>query len=124
MLVELHVSLDASQTIRKRWFQDDYFDLFIWQDPTNIISFQLCYDRMGRERVVSWDEDRGFGHHSIDDGESSPHKNMTPVFVMDGAFCSDEVLPKFTEAYPFLPQDIADFVLQKLIEYAEKLCPS
>ncbi|RKZ42985.1 MAG: hypothetical protein DRQ49_00070 [Gammaproteobacteria bacterium] len=119
MLSEFHLKQDERFNI-KRWFQDDYFDLFIWQNnPGQIISFQLCYDRSGNERVISWDHKRGFGHHRVDDGEASPHKNMTPIFVKDEAFSSyDEVLSKFTQSSKQISQDICSFIVQKLEEYS------
>ena len=55
----------------KRWFQDDYFDLFVWQDRLGtILEFQLCYRRDTRdERVLDWRRGRGFQHLKPD----SPH---------------------------------------------------
>jgi hypothetical protein len=116
MLTEIRLRQDEDS--RKHWFQDEYFDLFTWQDATGeMTSFQLCYDRLGEERVISWDCERGFGHHRVDDGESSPHKNMSPVFVKNGVFPSDDVLPKFIHSSKQISQDISNFVVQKLNEY-------
>jgi hypothetical protein len=121
MLRELRLTQNDSSGICKRWFQDDYFDLFTWQELTGkVTSFQLCYDRLGRERVISWDGERGFGHHLVDDGESSPHKNMSPVFVVDGPFYSQEVIPKFVQASHQINETIRKFIMQKLIEYVEQ----
>ncbi|RKZ81684.1 MAG: hypothetical protein DRR19_21820 [Candidatus Parabeggiatoa sp. nov. 1] len=106
---------------RKRWFQDDYFDLFTWEDETGqMTSFQLCYDRLGNERVISWDCNRGFGHHRVDDGEASPHKNMTPVFIRNGFFSYHEVNPKFAQSSKQISQDISRFIMQKLDEYVQQ----
>ena len=118
MLTELRLTQRDHWTHRKRWFQDDYFDLFVWQDKHNgIVGFQLCYDRLGRERVISWDEEQGFGHFQIDDGEDSPHKNMTPVFSNDAKFSYDDVIPPFARASQHIEEAISDFVLEKLIQY-------
>ena len=123
MLKELHLSQNnESPTACKRWFQDDYFDLFTWEDrqTREVISFQLCYDRLGKERVLSWDQYRGFGHHRIDDGEYSPHKNMTPIFVTGGNFASDEVLSRFSKESTQIDEKIKQFISQKLIEYTHQ----
>lgn len=121
MLTELHLSQYDAIDIRKRWFQDSYFDLFVWQDEQErIVSFQLCYDRSGQERVISWDRERGFGHHRVDDGEASPHKNMSPVFVSDGVFSAQEVLPKFAQAGQQINPNINAFIMQKLTEYVHQ----
>jgi hypothetical protein len=55
---------------RKRWFQDEYFDLFIWQDPTGqIVQLQLCYERGTRkERALTWKRGTGFDHAVVDQG--------------------------------------------------------
>lgn len=122
MLVEIHVMQDEhTPTRHKRWFQDNYFDLFVWQDDdAQIVSFQLCYDRFGKERVISWNHERGFGHHRIDDGEISPHKNMSPIFISDGKFSYEEVVPKFAQAVQHINADIGTFVMQKLAEYGQR----
>lgn len=123
MLKELRLSQhNDSPTTYKRWFQDEYFDLFIWEEnrTQEVIGFQLCYDRLGKERVLSWDQCRGFGHHRIDDGEHSPHKNMTPVFVVGGNFASDEVLSRFSKESIQIDENIKQFIMQKLIEYIQK----
>ncbi|OQW91002.1 MAG: hypothetical protein BWK79_18070 [Beggiatoa sp. IS2] len=104
----------------KRWFQDNYFDLFIWQDKQgNIVNFQLCYDRLGKERVIQWDSERGFGHHSVDDGESAPNKNMTPVFIGQEIFFYQEIVPHFKQRSQKLEPVISQFILQKLTEYSK-----
>jgi hypothetical protein len=121
MLVELQLKQDNNLN-KKRWFQDDYFDLFTWQTPQgHITSFQLCYDRLGDERVVLWDKNKGFAHHRVDDGESSPHKNMTPVFIRDGSFSYDEVVPKFASSSQRINSELRDFIIQKLNEYLQQL---
>jgi len=122
MLKELHLAQDDSSNTSKHWFQDEYFDLFVWenQKTKEIICFQLCYDRLGKERVFSWDQERGFGHHQIDNGEYSPHKNMSPVFVRGGNFSYAEVLPKFTQASEQINSKISQFITQKLLEYQPK----
>ncbi|MCK5524778.1 MAG: hypothetical protein KAI83_16760 [Thiomargarita sp.] len=121
MLTEFQLKQDEPSSI-KRWFQDDYFDLFIWQNNIGqIISFQLCYDRLENERVISWDQERGFGHHRVDDGESSPYKNMTPIFIKEGVFLSyNEVVPKLIQSGRQISQDITSFILQKLNEYVQR----
>ena len=125
MLTELYLSQDKEVHTKKRWFQDDYFDLFTWEDESGqLTSFQLCYDRLGKERVISWDCHRGFGHHRIDDGESSPHKNMTPVFVKDGNFSYEEVMPKFVKSSQQINQQISHFVIQKVKEYIQQRAES
>lgn len=121
MLKELNISQFGSPiNCRKRWFQDDYFDLFTWQNEQDeVMVFQLCYDRLGKERVIIWDNEQGFGHHCVDDGESSPNKNMTPVFISVAKFSYDEVITPFIQESQSIDEIIRCFVTQKLIEYTE-----
>jgi hypothetical protein len=119
MLTELHSKQDEKDVI-KRWFQDEYFDLFTWQDYNGTITgFQLCYERLGDERVLSWDWQRGFGHHRVDDGEASPHKNMSPIFVRNGGFSYQEVMPKFVKSSDKISQAISLFIIEKIKEYVQ-----
>ena len=121
MLVEFNIN-QKEKNEKKHWFQDEYFDLFVWFDTTNgkITSFQLCYDRGKQERVISWDYEKGFSHHNIDDGETSPHKNMTPVFIQYGRFAHHEVMPKFLQSSSQIDTTISYFIIQKLNEYINK----
>ena len=119
MLTELNISQFGSPVnYHKRWFQDDYFDLFTWQsEQGDVVVFQLCYDRLGKERVIVWDEEQGFAHHCVDDGEASPNKNMTPVFLSMAKFSYEEVVTPFIQASQGIDETIRRFVTQKLIEY-------
>src|ERR1700686_1876988 len=66
-------------------FQDEFFDLFAWTDAAGaVVAFQLCYDRLKRERVLVCSEPTGFIHRRINDGEESPVQNMAQAMVADG----------------------------------------
>jgi hypothetical protein len=83
---------------RRRWFHDDYFDLFVWQADGKVTLFQLCYGGDGRERALVWDKSRGLFH----DGPAN-----------DEAFVS-----RFEDAAAALPDDIRSEVRQKVHEFA------
>ena len=71
----------------RRWIADEYFDLIVWYEAAGAIhGFQLCYDKPGRERALTWTRERGFSHTAIDSGESRPTANRTPILVPDGVF--------------------------------------
>jgi len=122
MLQEIFLTQTQSSEGYKRWFQDDYFDLFIWQDfySSDIVSFQLCYDRACRERVIGWHQDYGFEHFRVDDGEQTPYKNMTPVFVNENMFPYREVLQNFIDRSEYLDEYIRIFIIEKLQEWYGK----
>ena len=125
MLQEIILHRQDDPNRRKRWFQDNYFDLFTWQSPTDeIVAFQLCYDRKGNERVVSWDSRQGFEHSCIDDGEAVPHRNMTPVFTSCSTLSAQsDVSTLFTEASAKIDPAISAFVLQQLTTFQSYQSP-
>src|SRR2546426_351133 len=45
---------------RRRWFHDDYFDLFVWQAGGEVTLIQVCYGADATERALVWDKQRGF----------------------------------------------------------------
>jgi len=108
----------------RRWFSDDYFDLIVWYDGArrrgpHITGFQLCYDRGGFERALTWMRGRGFSHEKVDTGEylGSGGIKSTPILVADGVFDSRSVAERFREASRGIDPDIADLVLDRLAEY-------
>lgn len=103
---------------RRRWFQDGYFDLFIWQTASATFdALQLCYDIQRKERALLWSQVEGFFHDGVDTGEDSPLADRTPLFVRDGAFQWSDVRTRFREASADLPSEVREFVLDKIDEY-------
>jgi hypothetical protein len=100
---------DAERT--RDWYQDDYFDLFVWTDAAGaVVAFQLCYDRLNQERVLAWSRDGGFLHRRVDDGEQSP------ILVTDGVFAADEVALEFDRRADALDPSVRAFLLRKITE--------
>ncbi len=102
---------------RRRWFQDDYFDLFLWiAADGSVRAFHLCYEHTRDERVLAWSADGGFSHRGVDDGEDSPAKNMTPIFVDDGVLAARRVRDEFRRRSTQLDRSIASFLSARLDE--------
>lgn len=97
MLKEIHGVADDPPA-RRRWFHDDYFDLFVWQAEGRVTLFQLCYGVDSSERALVWDAARGFFH--------------------DGPPASQEVVSRFDDAAAELPEDIRREVREKMHEFA------
>jgi hypothetical protein len=54
------VRQDSDRGLR-RWFQDEYFDLFVWLDAAGApLAFQLCYNRNHGEAAITWNSSAGF----------------------------------------------------------------
>lgn len=114
----LHTRQEKGQR-KRRWFSSRDEDLIVWySEDGGIFGFQLCYDRQGRERAITWDAERGFTHNIIDDGEAvgMAHK-QSPILVADGAFDAAAMSGHFCEICQGVPKDIMDFVAKKLAEY-------
>lgn len=101
----------------RHWFQDEFFDLFVWTDRSRkITAFQLCYARLDDERVLAWNEAAGFLHRRVDDGEHTPVKNMTPIMVADGRFAADGIGAEFDVRAAGLDPRVREFIRRKIGE--------
>lgn len=61
MLKEIHGVADDPPA-KRRWFHDEYFDLFVWQVDGELTLFQLCYGAAASQSALVWDRGRGFFH--------------------------------------------------------------
>lgn len=103
---------------KRRWFANPYFDLIVWQNSlSEITKFQLCYDKSGIERALTWTQGRGFDHNLIDEGEETPLKNQSPILLKDGQFHASEVLEIFIADSKLIEQQVRAFIIEKLSRY-------
>jgi hypothetical protein len=108
--------------LARRWFQDEYFDLFVWSGPDGQVSaFQLCYDRLKNERVLAWRKEGGFSHRRVDDGEARPGHKMSPLMVTDGRFFGYRIAREFERRGAELSPDLRDFLLLRISEAGKLL---
>ena len=102
----------------RRWYQDEYFDLYVWHDAAGSpTGFQLCYDRSRNEGAITWDKLGSFGHDQVDDGERDPFSSMTPILRPDGTPPYFRICDRFLAASTDCPQEIRDFVIDRLRAY-------
>lgn len=106
----------------RRWFTDRYFDLIVWLAPDGgIIGFQLCYDKEGRQRALTWKRPGRYSHTGIDDGENRPARfKQTPILVADGSFDHAAIAARFKRASREIEPIIAEFVYDRLRGYAAR----
>ena len=106
----------------RRLFEDDFFDLFIWYESPQLqeemTGFELCYDKLGTERALTWRRQTGFRHSWVDTGEDNPKTNRTPMLVPGGYFDPEWIIPLFRQSSEDVDPPIRDFVLNKLGEYS------
>lgn len=92
-----------------------------YADDGSIFGFQLCYDKQGSERALTWLPQSGFSHNRVDDGEGPALTyKRTPMLVADGVFDLSAVSLRFLRISGALPRDVFEFVSGKLRGYAER----
>ena len=124
LLREVLIVEQKDPALKRRWFESDYFDLFIWQSLDGaFVRFQLCYDVELNERALIWNEASGFYHDGVDHGDSGPGSGhaQAPIFLRDGKFDSGAVVPLFEQESAQMPADVRDFVLAKMREHLIEL---
>ncbi len=105
MLHEI-VGLADEPPARRRWFHDDYFDLFVWQTLSGEVThFQLCYGIDSSERALVWYRQSGFFHDGL---ASDPPESLAAVIA------------RFEDAAPTVPKMIRQTVGARLSEFAKQ----
>jgi hypothetical protein len=122
MLREVLIVEQSDLSLKRRWFESDYFDLFIWQDLGGaFVRFQLCYDVELNERALVWSNPDGFYHDGVDHGDSEDGRGQAPIMVRDGKFDSGTVVPRFEREAAQIPADVRDFVIAKMRDHLIEL---
>ena len=108
--------------LKRRWYQDEFFDLYTWHAPDGVLAgFQLCYDVRGRERALSWHRQHGFSHNKIDNGDGGPLTNMTPILTGEGRFPHRLVRERFVRHAIPLDDSTRNFIIDKMREYGRAI---
>ncbi len=123
MLREIGQARQDNSRRRRRWFQDDYFDLYVWQDDTGIpVAFQLCYDRHDVEGAISWSGDRGYANARVDDGRMAAGVPSTPLLISAPPPPYFQVYQRFLDAVSDWPEpELRSFVSNHLQQYRHHL---
>ena len=118
MMKEIEGVVQGEPATRRRWFHDEYFDLFVWQNAANEIeSFQLCYGMDSSEQALEWRKNRGFFH----DGAKAALEG-----ILDGKQAGEHapsaaaITSRFEFAARALPDDVRTTVNERIREYAQK----
>ena len=111
------VRQDSDRGLR-RWFQDDYFDLYIWQDARGeFLALQLCYDRHHGEGSIRWSRDEGYAHARVDNGHRAGGYSMTPILRPASPPPYFRVYHRYLAATCDWDPGLRAFVLERLREY-------
>lgn len=101
---------------RRRWFFDDEFDLIVWCDPGGRpVEFQLCYDKAGCERALTWRQRYGLTHGRVDTGDDRPGQyKLAPVIQPDHRPPPADLHARFLNASAGIESAVRYFVLERL----------
>lgn len=103
----------------RRWFTDEYWDLFVWQIRGALVEFQLCYGKPNSERSLTWRKDSGVAIHSVDDGEGHPSSHRTPILVPDGDLDVGAIIRRFVKDSTRIDPTVREAVLRELTGYGK-----
>ncbi len=113
MLQEIFDVLQDDPSSVRRWFHDDYFDLYVRQKGEELAAFELCYGIHANERALAWTQDGGFYH----DGE--PSGDFIGASLSPGdSLQADPIIARFKEAAAGLPEAMRLALERRLGEYA------
>ncbi len=106
----------------RRWFQDDYFDLYVWPDARGEpLAFQLCYDRHHGEGSISWSCTEGYAHARVDGGQRAGSYSMTPILRPAAPAPYFRVYHRFLQSTQGWDPGLRAFVQMHLREYRQQL---
>jgi hypothetical protein len=124
MMREITGVVQGEPVVRRRWFHDEYFDLFIWQNAAGEIeSFQLCYGIDSSERALEWRKNRGFFHDGAKAGSPVPGGILDARGGAAREGSAEAISSRFEFDARSLPDDIRLPVAARIREYAEKAPP-
>ena len=130
MFREITISKKSEGGPKRRWYQSDYFDLYIFyvrhsermdkHADREFVGMQLCYDIRRNQRTLEWKKEEGFSHHAVQKGGDtmSDHGASAALLQKGGTFDSQKVIDLFMRDSGSLPGQIKTFVLKQLTEYA------
>lgn len=102
----------------RRWFHDEYFDLFVWHDSVgDLLSFELCYGIGSSERALVWERRGGFYHDGVED-ETAQTGDILGQKSSAGA--TDPIVARFDLAARSLPDSLRAQVSDRVHQYANR----
>ena len=115
MLREIPDVIQDDPSNRRRWFQDDYFDLFVLETDGELAAFELCYDIRSDERALAWSRAGGYFH---DGGMSASGDFIGAQLASGDPLEADPIIARFERAASELPEALRLALTARLREYA------
>ena len=114
VLREILGVLQDDPTSERRWFHDDYFDLFVRQAGDELVAFELCYSIHSNERALVWRKGQGYFH----DGETPDGEFIGARLASGDPLQADPIIARFERAAGGLPEALRLDLEAHLCEYA------
>ncbi|MDH5517186.1 MAG: hypothetical protein OEY36_05100 [Gammaproteobacteria bacterium] len=115
MLKEIRATRQIPEEPSRRWFSGEDMDLIVWQQATEIVGFQLCYDKLQQEKALSWKPSAGFVHELVDSGENRHgHYKATPILTQHTAYDLPAIRQLFIKQSSLIDEAVRQFVLMHL----------
>ena len=120
MLREILGVLQDDPSSQRRWFHDDYFDLFVRQTAGELAAFELCYGVDSCERALAWSRGHGYFH---DGGASGSGDIIGARLASSGPLEADPIIARFERVADGLPEVLRLALGARLREYAQHKAP-
>lgn len=117
MLHELKNVFQNEPGIFRRFFSDIEFDLYVWYENQDLIGFQLCYDKKGYQRALTWMDKSGYRHEAVETGEMGGSFKRKPILVADGVFDFSQIAEKFLKESIKMDKELSEFIYKKISEF-------
>lgn len=120
MLRELKHTRQIAGESKRRWFTSDDMDLIVWFDEQEQpLNFELCYNKLTREKALRWSAASGFTHWLVDSGENLPGRHKaSPVYFAADTLGTSTLKAQFMHEGAHLPPVVRDFVLKTLQSFS------
>ena len=119
MLQEITHLRQLKRSHVKRWFTSRDMDLFIWSRNNEPVRFQLAYDKLSKEKAISWSFNFGFNHYLVDTGETElDHYKQTPILIN---LCDQHDMTKLAREFLAASENVgfnlSDFIYARLMAH-------
>lgn len=115
MLREIRYVKQERKKDKRRWFTDDYWDLYVWVRADGSFSgFQLCYGKTDRQRALTWLDGSAPVHTGVREESAHAGNMSTPILVADGVLDVEGVDQKFRADSAGIDPDVRRYVISKL----------
>jgi len=119
MLREIKNTRQISNEPKRRWFNSANLDLIIWLDEKNQIQgFQLCYDKLRKEKAFTYKQQTGFNHQSVDNGESNyGNYKQSPILLAEQQINVPHLCQIFIQQSVDIENIIVEYIINSIDDY-------